>query len=127
MYVIYIMQYIDHTRPRRRESGNYTTPSYSIYGMAKHNRYAAHNHNSKSLKYDLASQQRTSLNQTNDHLDVRVYVQIRVIRHSLQTQSSRHFQIRTKHSQFSAKAERTTITNHFEIRLVSLAVTVIVE
>ena len=43
------------------------------------------------LKYDLTSQKRTSLNQTNDHLDFQVYVQIRVTKHSLQTQSSRHF------------------------------------
>ena len=78
----------------------------------------------KDLKYELASQQKTSLNQTNDYLDVQVYVQIRVIRHSLQTQSSRHFQIRTKHSHFSAESERTIIANHFEIRLISLAVTV---
>ena len=49
--------------------------------MAEHNRYDTHNHNLKDFKYDLTSQQRTSLNQTNDHLDIR-YVQIRVTRHS---------------------------------------------
>ena len=81
----------------------------------------------KDLKNDLTSQKTTSLNQTNDHLDVQVYVQIRVTRHSLQTQSSRHSQIRTKHNQFSAKAGRTIKTNHLEIRLISSAVTVIVE
>ena len=81
----------------------------------------------KDLEYDLTSQKRTSMNQTNDHIVVRVYVQIRVTRHSLQTQSSRHSQTRVKRSQFSAEAERTIIANHFEIRLISLAVTVIVE
>ena len=30
--------------------------------MASYNRYAAHNHNSKDLEYDLTSQKRTSLN-----------------------------------------------------------------
>ena len=81
----------------------------------------------KDLKNDLTSQKTTSLNQTNDHLDVQVYVQIRVTRQSLQTQSSRHSQIITKHNQFSAEAGRTIKTNHLEIRLISLAVTVIVE
>ena len=66
--------------------------------MAEHNRYASHNHNSKDLKYDLTSKQRTSLKQTNDHLDVQVYVQIRVTGHSLQTRASRHSQSRSKHS-----------------------------
>ena len=59
-----------------------------------HNRHAAHIHNSKDLEYDLTSQQRTSLNQTNDQLDVQVYVQIRVTRHPFQTQISRYSQTR---------------------------------
>ena len=66
--------------------------------MAKHNRYAAHNHNSDDLKYDLTPKQRTSLNHTNGHLDVQVYVQIRVTRHSLQTRAQRHSQAKSKHS-----------------------------
>ena len=37
----------------------------------------------KDLEYDLNSQKRTSLNQTNDHLDVQVYEQIRVTNYSL--------------------------------------------
>ena len=66
--------------------------------MAEHNRYAAHNLNSKDLEYDLTSNQRTSLKQTNDHLDVQLYVQIRASGHSLQTRASRHSQSRLKHS-----------------------------
>ena len=61
---------MDHTQSRRRASRIKTTPSHSIHRMAEHNRYAAHNHNSKDLKYDLTSKQRTSLNKTNGHLDV---------------------------------------------------------
>ena len=57
-----------------------------------------HNHNSDDLKYDLTPKQRTSLNQTNDHLDVQLYVQIRVTRLSLQTRAPRHSQTRSKHS-----------------------------
>ena len=81
----------------------------------------------KDLEYDLTSQKRTSLNQTNDHLDVQVYVQIRVTRHSLQTRSSRHSQTRVILNQFSTQAEQTIIANHFEIRLISPAVAAIVE
>ena len=66
--------------------------------MAEHNRYAAHNHNSKDLMDDLTSKQRTSLKQTNDHFDAQVYVQIRVTGHSLQTRASPHLQSRSKHS-----------------------------
>ena len=66
--------------------------------MAEHNRYAAHNHNSNDLKYDLTSKQRTSLNQTNGHLDSQVYVEIRATRHSFQTRASRHSQTSSKHS-----------------------------
>ena len=66
--------------------------------MAEHNRYAAHNHNSKDLKYDLTPKQRTSLKQTKGHLDVQVYVQIRATGHSLQTRASRHSQFRSKPS-----------------------------
>ena len=57
-----------------------------------------HNHNSDDLKYDLTPKQRTSLNQTNDYLDVQVYVQIRVTRLSPQTRAPRHSQTRSKHS-----------------------------
>ena len=39
-----------------------TTSSDSTHRMAKHNRYAAHNHNSKDLEYELTSQKNTSLN-----------------------------------------------------------------
>ena len=95
--------------------------------MAKHNQHAAHNHDSKDLEYDLTSQKRASLNQTNDHLDVQVYVQIRVTRQSLQTQSSRHSQTRVILNQISTKAEQAVIADHFEIRLISLAVIVFVE
>ena len=70
-------------------------PHYTRERMANYNRYAAHNHNSKDLEYDLTSQKRTSLNQTNDHLDVQVYVQIRVTRHPLHAQSPRHSQTRS--------------------------------
>ena len=104
------MQYIDHTQSRRRASETKTTPSHSIHRVAERNRYAAHNHNSKDLKYDLTSQQRTSLNQTNDPLDVQVYVQIRVTRHSLQTRSSRHSQARSKHSSSPNKNKRSQQT-----------------
>ena len=95
--------------------------------MAKHNQHAAHNQDSKDLEYDLTSQKRTSLNQTIDHLDVQVYVQIRVTRHSLQTQSSRHSQTRVILNQFSTKAEQAVIAYHLEVRLISLAVAVIIE
>ena len=76
--------------------------------MAKHNQYAAHNRNSKDLKYDLTSQKRTSLNQHNDHLNVRVYVQIR-LGHFLQAQSSRHSQTRTE---TQLVLRRTRTNNH---------------
>ena len=102
-------------------------PSHSTYRMAKNNRHAAHNHNSNDLEYDLISQKRTSLNQTNDHLDVQVYVQIRVTRHPFHTRSSRHSQTKGERRQFSTKAERPIIANHLEIRLISLAITVSVE
>ena len=72
----------------------------------------------KDLEYELTSQKRTSLNQTNDHLDVQVYVQIRVTRYPLQTLSSRHSHTRMKHGQFSTKAEQPIIANHLEIRLI---------
>ena len=95
--------------------------------MAKHNRHVVHNHDSKDLKYDLTSQKRTSLNQTNDHLDVQVYVQIRVTRHPFQTRISYHSQTRLNTKQFSANTEKSHITNHFEIGLISLGITVVVE
>ena len=76
-----------------------------------HNRHAAHNHNLKDL--DLTSQRRTSLNQTNDHLDVQVYVQIRVTRHPFQTRISRHSQMRLITKQFSTNANKTHIAKHF--------------
>ena len=47
------MQYIDHTRPQSRASRNETTSSHSTYRMAEHNRYAAHNHNSKGFEVRL--------------------------------------------------------------------------
>ena len=72
-----------------------------------------HNHDSKDLEYDLTSQQRTSLNQTNDHLDVQVFVQIRVTRHPFQTQVSRHSQTRLITKQFSTNANKSEIAKHF--------------
>ena len=78
-----------------------------------HNRHAAHNHDSKDLEYDLTSQQRTSLNQTNDHLDVQVYIQIRVTRHHFRTRVSRHSQTRLITKQFSTNANKTDIAKHF--------------
>ena len=63
--------------------------------------------NQKDLEYDSTSQKMTSLNQTNDHLDVQVYVQIRVSRHSLQTRSSRHSQTRVKHRQCNIRPNTT--------------------
>ena len=92
--------------------------------MAKHNRHAVHNHDSKDLKYDLTSQKRTSLNHTNDHFDVQVYVQIRVTRHPFQTRFSRHSQTKLNTKQFSANTEKPDIANHFEIGLISLGITV---
>ena len=47
------MQYIDHTRPQRQTSRNQTTFSHPIYRMAKHNRHATHNHNSKGTEIRL--------------------------------------------------------------------------
>ena len=71
------MQYIDHIQQPRRTSKDQTIPSQMNERIAtNHNRHDTHNHNSKDLEYDLTSQQRTSLNQTNDHLDVQAYVQI---------------------------------------------------
>ena len=78
-----------------------------------HNRHAAHNHNSKDLEYDLTLQQRTSLNQTNDHLDVEVYVQIRVTWHPVQTRFPRHSQTRLITKQFSTNVNKTDIAKHF--------------
>ena len=75
-----------------------TTSLRTTYRMAEHNRYAAHKHNSKDLEYDLTPKKRTSLKQTNDQLDVQVYVQIRVTGHSVQTRASHHSQSRSKHS-----------------------------
>ena len=95
--------------------------------MAKHNRHAVHNHDSKDLEYDLTSQKRTSLNQTNDHLDVQVHVQIRVTRHPFQTRFSRHSQTRLHTKPFSNNTEKPDIANHFEIWLISLGITVVVE
>ena len=92
--------------------------------MAKHNRHAAYNH--KDLEYGLTSQKRISLNQTNDHLDVQVYVQIRITRHSLLTQSPCQSQTRVILDQFSTKAEQSILANHLEIKLISLAVLVFV-
>ena len=96
-----------------------------------HNRHAAHNHNSKDLEYDLTSQQRTSLNQTNDHLDVQAYVQIRETRHLFQIRASRHLQIRIDHNQPSTNARRNDIAKHFEFwnlkRFHSLGITFVVE
>ena len=80
-----------------------------------HNRHAAHNHDSKDLEYDLTLQQRTSLNQTNDHLDVQVYVQIRVTMHPFQTRTSRHSQMRLITKHFSTKANKTDRAKHFGI------------
>ena len=95
--------------------------------MAKHNRHAVRNHDSKNLKYDLTSQKRTSLNQTNDHLDVQVYVQIRVTRHPFQTRISHHSQTRLNIKQFSTYTDKPDIANHFETGLISLGITVVVE
>ena len=102
-------------------------PSHSNKRMAKHNRHAVHNRDSKDLEYDLTWQKRTSLNYTNDHLDVQVYVQIQVTRHSFHTRSSRHFQTRLHTKQFSTYTEKPDIANHFEIGLISLGITVVVE
>ena len=55
------MQYIDHTQQQRRTSKRLDDPSHSSERMAKHNRHAVHNHDSKDLEYDLTSQKRTSL------------------------------------------------------------------
>ena len=95
--------------------------------MAKNNRHAVHNHDSKDLEYDLTSQKRTSLNWTNDHLDAQVYVQIRVTRHPFQTRSSRHSQTRLHTKQSSTNTETPDIANHLEIELISLGITVVVE
>ena len=96
-----------------------------------HNRHAAHNHNSKDLEYDLTSQQRTSLNQTNDHLDAQAYVQIRKERHPFQTRTSRNLQTRIDHNQPSTNASKNDIAKHFEFwnlkRFHSLGITFIVE
>ena len=96
-----------------------------------HNRHAAHNHNSKDLEYDLTSQQRTSLNQTNDHLDVQVYVQIRVTRHPFQTRNSRHSQTRLITNNTPTNASRNDIAKHFGFwnlkRFHSLGSTFVVE
>ena len=56
------MQYIDHTQQQRPTSKDETIPSHLNKRMAKHNRHAVHNHDSKDLEYDLTSQKRTSLN-----------------------------------------------------------------
>ena len=83
-----------------------------------HNRHAAH-------------KQRTSLNQTNDHLDVQAYVQIREARHPFQTRTSRHSQTRIDHKQPSTNASRNDIAEHFEFwnlkRFHSLGITFVVE
>ena len=96
-----------------------------------HNRHAAHNHNSKDLEYDLTSQQRTSLNQTNDHLNAQAYVQIREARHPFQTRTSRHSQTRIDHKQPSTDASRNDIAELFEFwnlkRFHSLGITSVVE
>ena len=63
------MQYKDHTQLQRRTSKDWTIPSHSTYRLAKHNRHATHNHDSKDLEYDMTSQKRTSLNQNNENLD----------------------------------------------------------
>ena len=95
------------------------------------NERMATNHNSKDLEYDLTSQQRTSLNQTNDHLDAQAYVQIRETRHLFQTRASRHLQTRIDHSQPSTNASRIDIAKHFEFwnlkRFLSLGITFVVE
>ena len=88
----------------------------------KHNRYAVHNHDSKDLEYDLTSQKRTSLNQTNDHLDVQVYVQIRVTRHPYQTRISRYSQTRLNTRRSPTNTEKPDIANRFEIGLISLGI-----
>ena len=126
------MQYIDHIQQPRRTSKDQTIPSQMNDRMTiNHNRHATHNHNSKDLEYDLTSQQRTSLNQTNDHLDVQAYVQIRETRHLFQTRASRHLQIRIDHNQPSTNASRSDIARHFEFwnlkRFHSLGITFIVE
>ena len=58
------MQYIDqNTTPRTNiQRQNTKRPYYTRERMANYNQYAAHNHNSKDLEYDLTSQKRTSLN-----------------------------------------------------------------
>ena len=44
----------------RRDYGEQAyIPSHSITRMAKHNRHAVHNHDSKDLEYDMTSQKRT--------------------------------------------------------------------
>ena len=76
----------------------------------------------KGYRVRLDFAERTLLNQTNDHLDVQVYLQLRVTRHFLQTRVSRHSQSRSKNS-----LPQPIKTNHLEIRLISLAVIVFVE
>ena len=128
------MQYIDHTQQQTNITTNIQRlddPITTRTRMAtNHNRYAAHNHNSKDLEYDLTSQQRTSLNQTNDHLDVQVYVQIRVIWHPFQIRTSRPSQTRLI-TNISPQMQEMALAEHFEFwnlkRFHSLGITVIVE
>ena len=84
--------------------------------MAKDNRYAAYSHNSKDLKYDLASQQRNSL-EPDQWLSR--FSSIRTVPSYNAPPSSSNFtpspnQIGTP---FSTKQERMIITNQSEITI----------
>ena len=57
-----MMQYIDQNTTPKDEHQKTRRPHYTRERMTNYNRYAAHNHNSKDLEYDLTSQKRTSLN-----------------------------------------------------------------
>ena len=56
------MQYIDQNTTPRTNIQRQNDPTTLEKRMANYNQYAAHNHNSKDLEYDLTSQKRTSLN-----------------------------------------------------------------
>ena len=57
-----MMQYIDQNTTPRTNIKKTKRPHHTRERMTNYNQYAAHNHNSKDLEYDLTSQKRTSLN-----------------------------------------------------------------
>ena len=79
------------------------------------------------MKYDLTSQKMTSLNLTNDYLDVQVYERIRVTGHPFQTRISRHSQTRLNTRELSNNTEKSGKANHFEIGLISLGIAFVFE